>query len=56
MANGGAAEGEPGDQTILGRLPASAVKVIGATLGLNAEQIDTVLQLVSLPENGDPYW
>ena len=45
-----------GDDTILGRLPEYAVDEIKRMLGLGPEQIDTILQLVSLPENGDEQW
>ena len=46
----------PGDLTLLGRLPKNARETIGQMLGLSPAQIDTVLQLVGLPENSSLKW
>ena len=39
-----------------GHLPVDVVQPLTALTGMSAQQIDTVLQLISLPENGMPKW
>lgn len=38
------------------RIPGPAQTAILSLMGLTAQQIDTVLQLICLPENGEPRW
>lgn len=43
-------------ETAGGHLPASVAEDLRALTGLHAAQVDTILRLVSLPENGHPRW
>jgi hypothetical protein len=39
-----------------GRIPAESADLVLKTIGLTDVQVDTILQLISLPENGQPNW
>lgn len=40
----------------MGRIPGAAAEQVRELMGMSEEQADTVLQLICLPENGEPHW
>lgn len=47
---------EPGPEPANAHVPAEAAEAVRACMGLSADQVDVIMSLVSLPENGSSRW